>query len=126
MGGAYGKGYVKALKEYIKTLPIEQQRQIRISLVADFDPHQAGSLSADPNILTKQFTHKKGKGRKDSDGLGWLANERQEGLSDGNYYESDTEAAHNILTFFNNIDDLQEVTYKWDEDKNEWICTSCN
>jgi hypothetical protein len=124
MGGAYGKGYVKALKEYIKTLPIEQQRQIRISLVADFDPFQAGSLSADPNIFTQQYIHKKGKGRESVDGMGWLANERQEGAEE--YYESDTDSSHSIFTFFNDISNLQEGKYEWNEEKNEWICTTCN
>ena len=35
MGGAYGKGFVKALKDYISKLPKEMQYQIRITLVAD-------------------------------------------------------------------------------------------
>lgn len=52
MGGAYGKGYLKAIKDYIKTLPKEQQKQIMITLVADFDPFQAGSLEADPDVFT--------------------------------------------------------------------------
>ena len=53
MGGAYGKGYVEALQEYIKTLPKEQQKQIKITLVADFDPYQAGSLKTNKNVLTQ-------------------------------------------------------------------------
>lgn len=123
MGGAYGKGYVRALKKYISTLPEEQQRQIRITLVADFDPLQAGSLSADPDIFTQQFTHKKGKGKKDSDGLGWLANEMQEGVDE--YYESGTEARHSIFTFFDNISNLQEGTYSYNKKTKEWECTTC-
>ncbi len=121
MGGAYGKGYVKALKEYIKTLPKEQQYQIRITLVADFDPFQAGSLDADPNIYTQQFSHVGKKGRKDSDGMGWLANEVQSGVD--SYTEDDNESAHSIFTFFNNVGSLQEGTYKWNG--KEWICTTC-
>jgi hypothetical protein len=38
MGGVYGSGYLAGLKEYIKTLPKEIQAQIKITLVADFDP----------------------------------------------------------------------------------------
>ena len=113
MGGAYGKGYVKALKEYIKTLPKEQQRQVKITLVADFDPFQAGSLNADPNVFTQQFTH--------LGGLFGLAEDRQGGLSDENYYES--KGDHSIFTFLGNINDLQEGTYKWNG--TEWICTTC-
>lgn len=43
MGRAYAKGFVKTLQEYIKTLPKEQQYQIKITLVADFDPFQGAS-----------------------------------------------------------------------------------
>jgi RHS repeat-associated protein len=113
MGGAYGKGYVNALKAYIKTLPKEQQRQIKISLVADFDPFQASSLKADSNIFTQQFTH--------LGGFFGLAEDRQEGLSDENYYESNGE--HSIFTFVENINDLQEGTYKWNG--SEWVCSTC-
>jgi hypothetical protein len=123
MGGAYGKGYVKALKEYIRTLPIEQQKQIRISLVADFDPYQAGSLVADPNVYTRQYTNKKGKGKKDSDGLGGLANQKQEGVD--YYSESGTEAGHAIRLFFDDISNLREGTYVYDEENQTWNCTSC-
>ena len=113
MGGAYGKGYVKALKEYIKTLPKEQQKQIKITLVADFDPFQAGSLKADSSIFTQQFTH--------LGGLFGLAEDRQEGLNDENYYESNGE--HSIFTFVKDINNLEEGTYKWNG--KEWICTTC-
>ncbi|MCJ7935383.1 MAG: hypothetical protein MUW56_17605 [Chryseobacterium sp.] len=68
MGGAYGKGYVEALKEYISTLPKEQQKQIKITLVADFDPFQGGSLKVDPNIKTQQFIHEDDSNIK---GMGW-------------------------------------------------------
>jgi RHS repeat-associated protein len=121
MGGAYGKGYLKAIKDYIKTLPKEQQRQIMITLVADFDPFQAGSLEADPDVFTQQFTHKKGQGRKDSDGMGWLANNQQDGADE--YHEDSGEAAHSIFTFLNNVQNLQEGTYKWNG--TEWKCTTC-
>jgi RHS repeat-associated protein len=113
MGGAYGKGYVKALKEYIKTLPKEQQKQVKITLVADFDPFQAGRLSADPDIYTQQFTH--------LGGFWGLAEERQGGLSDENYYETDGE--HSIFTFFSDISNLQEGTYLWNG--NSWECVTC-
>lgn len=70
MGGAYGKGYVEALKKYISSLPKELQAQIKITLVADFDPFQAGSLEADPNIFTQQISHIGKKGRNSSDRMG--------------------------------------------------------
>ena len=59
MGGAYGKGLVAALKVYINTLPIALQKQIKITLVVDFDPFQAGDIKADPDIKTLQFKHEK-------------------------------------------------------------------
>ncbi|WP_243403409.1 hypothetical protein [Sphingobacterium haloxyli] len=71
MGGAYGKGYVKALQKYISGLSKEEQKQIKISLVADFDPYQASNLMADPSIKTMQFIH---KNRWNILGMGWLAN----------------------------------------------------
>jgi hypothetical protein len=112
MGSAYGKGYVKALQEYIKTLPKEQQYQIKIKLVADFEPYQAGSLKANKNIFTEQFTN-----------IGGLADERQEGLNDSNYHENSTQTAHSIKTFIGNITSLQEGTYKWNG--SSWECTTC-
>ena len=113
MGGAYGKGFVAALKAYIKTLPLEQQKQIKITLVADFDPYQAGDMEADPNIYTQQFWH--------DGGLLGLADEVQEGVDEDN---SQT-GRHWISTFFNDISQLREGTYEWDNNKNEWVCTSC-
>jgi RHS repeat-associated protein len=121
MGGAYGKGFVKALKDYISTLPKEMQRQIKITMVADFDPFQAGSLEADPEIYTQQFSHIKKKGRKDSDGHGSLANERQKG--DDYYREDENESGHSIFLFLNDIDRLQEGTYKWNG--SSWECVTC-
>lgn len=113
MGGAYAKGFVKALQEYIKTLPKEQQYQIKITLVADFDPFQGASLNANKNVYTQQFTHIGG-------GLfGGLADEKQEGVDD--YHEK--EGKHSIMTFLGDISKLQEGTYKWDG--TSWVCTTC-
>lgn len=121
MGGAYGKGYVNALKEYISTLPKEQQKQIKITLVADFDPFQAGSLTADPNVKTQQFIH---EGEDNAKGMGWLANEKEQGLNEKDIYiNTGPSTDHSILTFFNDISKLQEGTYQWSG--SSWDCTSC-
>jgi RHS repeat-associated protein len=117
MGGAYGKGFVVALKDYIKTLPIEQQKQIKISLVADFDPFQAGDLTADPDIKTQQFKH---KNNKNILGMGWLANETENGdieLPDPKGNSTD----HSIFSFFDDISTLAEGTYKWDEATKKFV-----
>lgn len=55
--------------------------------------------------------------------MGWLANERQNGLNDNNYYEDSKEAAHSIFTFFNDVQKLQQGTYEWSG--SSWICKSC-
>jgi len=117
MGGAYGKGFVAALKDYIKTLPIEQQKQIKITLVADFDPFQAGDLTADRDITTKQYKHAKNGNVL---GMGWLANEDESGLDKKDITtNSGTSTDHSIFTFFNDISSLSEGTYKWDGKK--WV-----
>jgi RHS repeat-associated protein len=120
MGGAYGKGFVKALKEYIKTLPIEQQKQIKISLVADFDPFQAGDITADPDIKTQQFKH---KNSWNIFGMGWLANEDENGLDPKKDIQTNTGTStdHSISTFFNDIQNLEEGTYKWDDVNKKFV-----
>ena len=109
MGGAYGKGYLKALKAYIGTLPKEQQYQIKITLVADFDPFQAGSLKADGETPTFQFKH---KGIRNILGLGFLANEDELGKV-GIETNTGTSTDHSIMTFINDISKLSEGTYNW-------------
>jgi len=117
MGGAYGNGYVKALKEYISTLPKDQQKQIKITLVADFDPFQAGSFEANSNTKTQQFTH-----ASFWDVTGDLANEMEKGAEQVPPAKGDS-GSHFITSFFNDISNLQEGTYKWNGSK--FICTNC-
>jgi RHS repeat-associated protein len=119
MGGAYGNGFVAGLKAYIKTLPIEVQRQILISLVADFDPYQAGDITADPDIKTTQYKH---KGSKNILGMGWLANEDEKGLDKKDIKtNTGTSTDHSIFSFFNDISSLAKGTYKWDEANKKWV-----
>jgi hypothetical protein len=109
MGGAYGKGFVRALKEYIATLPEEQQKQIRISFVADFDPYQGSEMTADGETPTFQFIH-----------YGWLANEKEKGKVEQKKSNSNSKA-HSIFSFFADISQLQEGTYIWDEAQQKWV-----
>jgi hypothetical protein len=122
MGGVYGKGFVKALKEYIKTSKDPQVRKALITLVADFDPFQAGSKlgKADSNIYTQQFIN---EGWSDLLNAGWLANQEEGGADEVKYNERKT--SHFIEAFITNVSDLKEGTYEWNEKKQEWICTSC-
>jgi hypothetical protein len=113
MGGAYGNGFVAALRNYISTLPIALQKQIMITLVADFDPFEAGSITADPNIKTTQYKH---KGSGNIRGMGWLANEDEKGLSQDDIKTNTGKSTdHSIFTFFGDIKSLKEGTYKWDD-----------
>ncbi|MEO8150668.1 MAG: RHS repeat-associated core domain-containing protein [Bacteroidia bacterium] len=118
MGGAFGKGFVKALKEYIKTLPIGLQKQIKITLVADFDPYQGGELTADPDIKTMQFKH---TNFLNFFCLGWLANEDEKGLNKDKDITTNTGTSsdHAITTFSIDVGSLSEGTYKWNGSK--WV-----
>ena len=122
MGGVYGKGFVKALKRYIKTSKDPQVRKALITLVADFDPFQAGGKlgKADKNTYTQQFIH---DGFGNILGAGWLANQKEEGADD--IQNDEKKSSHFINTFAGDISQLQEGTYEWNKDKEEWVCTSC-
>ena len=108
MGGAYGKGMVKALKEYIATLPIELRQQIKIEQVIDFDPFQGSSMTADGETPTFQFIH-----------YGFLANEEENGKVQ-QVQSNNTRTAHSIFSFFSDISQLQTGIYKWNEQSQTW------
>lgn len=93
-----------------------------ITLVADFDPFQAGSKrgKADSNIYTQQFIN---EGWSDVLNAGWLANQEEEGADE--VKKNKRKSSHFIETFSDNVSDLKEGTYEWDEKKQEWNCTSC-
>ena len=104
MGTAYGKGYVEAILKYFKE---KGYTNALVTLEADFDPFQAGSLSIIPNVYTQQFTHNKMFG-----GDYWyIANQKQKGLE--NYYNDKQQGSHAITSFFNDISKLKEGTYIW-------------
>jgi RHS repeat-associated protein len=110
MGGAYGKGYVEGLKRYIKENGLE--KDVRLTLVADFDPFQAGSTKADDDIKTMQFIH-----------YGSLANQKQKGKNvefPETKSEGDDAKKHSILSFIADIGTLQEGTYKYNETSKKW------
>lgn len=85
MGGAYAKGFIRALIEYAEANP-ELSNGLRISEF-DFDPYQAGELTALPKVHNMQFTHngkKKGKWYDLINPLVNIADERQKGLGKDN------------------------------------------
>jgi hypothetical protein len=111
MGGSYGKGYVVGLKRYIKEHSLE--KEVQITLVADFDPFQAAFMNADDNILTMQFIHD-----------GSLANQKQNG-GDNLYFRptkaiGDDAKKHSILSFFADIGGLVEGKYTYNDAKKVW------
>ena len=67
MGGVYAKGFVAAIKSYIRRSKDPQIQKALISLVADFDMWQAGSRygNADSEIYTQQYINAGVKGMKD-------------------------------------------------------------
>ena len=92
MGAAYGKGYVKELSRLLLENGYDDSI---ISLVVDFDPFQAKSLKANPNITTVQFTHK-----------GIIAEQKQHGILDTNYHEDPNDDSHSIISF---IDEIKKI-----------------
>lgn len=102
MGGAYGKGYVKALKEYISTLPKEQQKQINISFEADFAPFQPTKQKVVDGVNTFQFSH--------SDDI-VAGNKKMEGANDQDT-SFDKGQGHSIMDFMDQISKLPAGAYK--------------
>ncbi len=121
MGGVFGNGLQNGILKYLKDHP-ELGKQIKISLVAHFDPFQGNDIVANANIYTMDFLHKNKKGRKDSDRLGFLANEAIHG-ADNFPIEDKHEAAHGINTFLKDVSKLKEGSYKWNG--SAWICITC-
>ncbi|PWJ59908.1 RHS repeat-associated protein [Dyadobacter jejuensis] len=125
MGGVYGSGFLAGLKKYLKNNP-ELEKQVKISLVAHFDPFQGSDITTDPNVFTMQFMHQfgltaDGGKRNESDSFWWLANEKVNGTD---YFEqSSTEMGHGIGSFFENIGTLQEGSYIWNSAA--WECQNC-
>jgi len=117
MGGAYGKGFVRGLKEYIKTLPESLQKQIGI-LVSDFDPLMAQYIKADPDIIkTMQYIHDE---NGNIWGFGWLANYVQQGIEAENVIiNNGTSTDHSIASFFDDISSLETGFYYYDG--NSWV-----
>ncbi|MEC5145781.1 DUF6443 domain-containing protein [Chitinophaga sp. 212800010-3] len=112
MGGVYGDGYIAGIKKYLDEHP-ELKRQVKITLVADFDPFQGNKIENDGKTKKQEFLHK-GHGSL----TGWLANKREKG--DIDYRESTTIGAHTIFSFFDNIQSLQEGTYLWNAETGSW------
>lgn len=84
-------------------------KQVKISLIADFDPYEASAIDNDGSIKKMQFLH---KGKGSAAKMGWLANENEKGAYE-QIYNSSNPIDHSIMSFFNDISLLKEGTYKW-------------
>ena len=112
MGSSFAKGYIKSLQNYFEDNGL---KNALITLEADFDPFQANTLSVIDNVYTQQFTH-----NRMFEGDYWfLANKRQNGINENNYYNDRKQGSHSITSFFNDISKLHEGTYIWNGE--EWI-----
>lgn len=116
MGGVFGGGYLEGIKEYLNDHP-DLKKQVSITLVADFDPYEASSIINDGSTKKQQFKH---ANNLNIAGLGWLANENEQGLDKSNITTNSGKSTdHSIFSFLNDISSLSEGTYKWNG--NNWI-----
>ncbi len=113
MGTAHAHGYVLALKQYLRAKRIDPKEVLE--LIVNFDPYQAGSIPADPEIPTAQFRNTQQEG---VDGeYKWLANQIQPGA----YAETnENQSTHLLPGFLQNIQGLAAGTYTWNSQKERW------
>ena len=105
LGGAFGRGYLRAIIEYVKAHP-EQCKGISIS-VYDFDPYDANLLSQVSGISITQILHKSKFG---------LANQVEQGVSekDGSLIDDTGKStSHSITSFISSISSLKPGKYVW-------------
>ncbi len=111
MGGAWGRGLAKALEKAAKEMGIKDRKLL--TLIADFDPFQASSLVDVENTFIQQYLHK-----------GLLADQRDENADE--VHGDEEESSHSISSFtLEEISNLEEGTYEWNSETEEWDCTSC-
>lgn len=100
MGGAYAKGFLQALVEYIKNHPRECNG---ISLSEyDFAPYQPYSQKAVEGVDTYQYSHKNDD---------WAGNTAIKGAQQ--METSDDDKGHSITSFFDYINSLPPGNYKY-------------
>ena len=105
MGGAYAKGFLKAVMEYIQKHP-EECNGINLAEY-DFAPYQPGSQTAIEGVDTYQYSHKK-------DNI--AGNTPIRGAKQMDTY-SDEKRRHSLEDFFDYIKTLPEGSYKIEDGK---------
>jgi RHS repeat-associated protein len=107
MGGAYGKGFVRAIVEWAKKNP-EKAKGLNIS-VYDFAPFQENELKAEDGVTTYQFDNSGdfvvGYGL-----FGGSLFNKQEGVESRDKKSS---GGHSIFDFLNRIMNLEEGKYEF-------------
>jgi RHS repeat-associated protein len=115
MGSVYGDGYIEGITRYLNEHP-ELKKQVRITLVADFDPYQANTIKNDGKRKKQQFLH--------DGGFFSIANEKEKGTyelyTNDDEKNSDNKGKHTIFSFFDDISKLAEGTYTWNETTQQW------
>ena len=105
LGGAFGRGYLKAIIEYVKKHPKEC---VGLSIsVYDFDPYDANWLKQVSGISITQILHKSKFG---------LANQLEQGVSveDGTLIDDTAKTdSHSIVSFISSISSLAPGKYVW-------------
>ncbi len=112
MGGLFGFGYVIGIRKYLDEHP-ELKKQVKITLIVDIDPFQAGYIYNDGTIKKIELLHT-GKGSS----TGWLANELEKGVFE--LIHSATEGSHMLASFANEFKYLTQGTYKWNDFTQQW------
>lgn len=102
MGGAYAKGYVKAILDYARTHKIEG---VVIEFEADFAPFEPTKQKSIKNKsmgLAYQYAHKDDN----------VAGDDQEPGVEKEDTKSDKEQVHSVFSFFDQIKNLPVGNYK--------------
>jgi hypothetical protein len=104
MGGAYAKGYVRAILLWLKELGISTDI---VEFEADFAPYQPTEQKANPDVKTYQFSHHRD----------WVA--RNKKIEGAEYMDtsSDKNQTHWIQDFMNQIQNLPEGKYRIENGK---------
>ena len=110
MGSAYGRGFAKALEEEAEKMGITDQKIL--TLIADFDAFQGGSLENIPNTFTQQFIHISG-----------FAD--QEDKNADEVHTDKNKKDHSVETFFSDISTLKEGRYKYNKKTKSFDCITC-
>jgi RHS repeat-associated protein len=92
MGGAYAKGYVEGLLEYIK---VNNVADVKVEIEVDFAPFQPDDSynSANPNVPTYQASHK----------MDVVAGNQKMQGAENLYTGFDTDQGHSIFSFINTV-----------------------